>query len=501
MSVDSVKNNFERKLCLILCFLFCLPLFFINVKNSHDWGDDFAQYLLQAKNIVEKKPQIETGYLYNEALSVVAPPAYPAGFPLMLAPVFAWKGNSIKAFSYLVTSLLFLLCITLFIFLTRYFSGLSSLLLVFIFAYNPWTLGSKLEILSDIPFALFLLFATLMYLKSKNSIIQSLLTGIACGILISIRGVGLVFLTAFLLHNAYLFFKLIKTRKAVQSHAERFFVTVGAALAVFFLLNSVLVDVPAGKFLQFYASAYKDNAVGDVMVKNLNHYVAVFEAYFDPPVKKWSFVPFVSKSFALVLLLIGMLYSLLHKRSFIDLLTWSYILLFIFYPYSFGGFRFILPIFPFLVYYMVIGMKQIKINIPLNRKVLVLIGGLFVLLQYRPAVIKLIEERRVVLHGPQESSSKEVFQYIKENIPEHSIIVFTKPKALALYTNRKTFSTVYGQTAEDVNSMLNRLRAEYLLLNNDDDMHDQSLENYILKYPNSIQLIWKNDKFFLYKKS
>ena len=148
---------------------------------------------------------------------------------------------------------------------------------------------------------------------------------------------------------------------------------------------------------------------------------------------------------------------------------------------------------------MTMGMKQVNINIPWGRKKLMMIGGVFVLLQYRPSLVKYIEEQDRVTHGPQEKSSGETFQYIREHIPEQDIIVFTKPKALALYTNRRTFSTVNGQTPDDVKNMLNRLNAKYLLMNNDYDLHDVCMENYLAKYPESVQLIWKNDAFFLYK--
>jgi hypothetical protein len=309
----------------------------------------------------------------------------------------------------------------------------------------------------------------------------------------------MVFILAVIIHQSYEAIIHMRSGKSYRQNIERILFIVGSAAFVYFLLNYILVKVPTGRFLEFYSSPYKKNALGDVIIRNLNYYTAVFEEYFNPYVKKWSFVPYVSKAFALVLTLTGMLYTLLHKRSFIDLLTWIYILLFIFYPYSFGGFRFIVPIFPFLLYYLVIGLSRINISIPAGRKSLIIIGGIVVLLQYRPYITRLIEQRHDVLNGPQEKSSVEAFQYISEHVPENSIIIFTKPKALTLYTNRKTFSTVYGQSADDVKYMIQRIHAEYLLLHNDKDMHDESLENYLAHNPDAVQLTWKNDKFSLYK--
>jgi 4-amino-4-deoxy-L-arabinose transferase-like glycosyltransferase len=481
--------------------LFCVPLFFLNIKDSHDWGDDFAQYILQAKNIVEHKPQTQTGYIYNDALPLVAPPAYPAGFPLMLAGVYTVKGNSIRAFNYLMTVILFFLCLVMFWFFRKYFSGLTSLFLVLIFAYNPWTLGFKTGILSDYPFTLFLLLTAVVYLHGKNSMLIFILTGISCGIMLSIRGVAAVFLVALLLHNAYLIFKNLETAKPARQF-QKPLIILGSAMAVYFLINVVWVHVPTGKFLEFYSRAYERSTVGEIIIQNLNYYVQVFEAYFDPQVEKWIFITFVSKSFSLVLLLTGMAYCLLHKRSFIDLLTWSYILLFIIYPYTAGGFRFILPVFPFLLYYMVIGLKQIHLEIPGNRKILVIAGGLFVLLQYRPEISKIIREQRDIFQGPQEAASAEMFDYIKKNIPENSLVIFKKPKVLVLYTGRRSASTVYYQSSTEVNNMLNLLHAGYLLLNHDQDpeLGDEPLKKYLDENKNATRLIWQNNKFLLYER-
>ena len=66
--------------------LFLIPLFFINIKSSHDWGDDFAQYIHQAKNISEGISQNNTGYVFNSDV-FLGPNAYPTGFPLLLAPI------------------------------------------------------------------------------------------------------------------------------------------------------------------------------------------------------------------------------------------------------------------------------------------------------------------------------------------------------------------------------------------------------------------------------
>ena len=59
------KKIFISNFSYLILILLLLPVFFINVTDSHDWGGDFAQYISQAKNIVEGNPHYETGYIFK----------------------------------------------------------------------------------------------------------------------------------------------------------------------------------------------------------------------------------------------------------------------------------------------------------------------------------------------------------------------------------------------------------------------------------------------------
>ena len=42
-----------KKLLVVLSLLILAAPAFINVRYDHDWGDDFAMYLLEAKKIAQ----------------------------------------------------------------------------------------------------------------------------------------------------------------------------------------------------------------------------------------------------------------------------------------------------------------------------------------------------------------------------------------------------------------------------------------------------------------
>jgi 4-amino-4-deoxy-L-arabinose transferase-like glycosyltransferase len=69
----------------------------VTLTSGHGWGDDWAQYVLHAQNIVNGRAYGDTGYLFNPDNPSIGPPNYPPGLPYVLAPVIALFGFNILA--------------------------------------------------------------------------------------------------------------------------------------------------------------------------------------------------------------------------------------------------------------------------------------------------------------------------------------------------------------------------------------------------------------------
>lgn len=93
----------------IVVIALLVPLLFFNIKNTHDWGDDFAQYLLEAKNIKEGRPISYTNFVENPNY-VLGPNFYPPGFPIIIALTsFDVRNlNLLMSFFFIVHCLLFI---------------------------------------------------------------------------------------------------------------------------------------------------------------------------------------------------------------------------------------------------------------------------------------------------------------------------------------------------------------------------------------------------------
>src|SRR5919198_1130655 len=66
-----------------------------SLRRGHEWGDDFAWYILQAQTILNGTTDqfMQTSTFTNhESTTYVGPLAYPWGYPLILTPAYAIKG-------------------------------------------------------------------------------------------------------------------------------------------------------------------------------------------------------------------------------------------------------------------------------------------------------------------------------------------------------------------------------------------------------------------------
>ncbi|WP_248792124.1 hypothetical protein, partial [Escherichia coli] len=69
---------------------------------------DFAQYLLQTRNIVDGRAQADNGLVFAGTGEHYAVSAYPVGFPLMLAPIYLAAGLQVRPYFFFLSALLLL---------------------------------------------------------------------------------------------------------------------------------------------------------------------------------------------------------------------------------------------------------------------------------------------------------------------------------------------------------------------------------------------------------
>jgi hypothetical protein len=191
-----------------------------SLRRGHEWGDDFAWYILQAKSIVNGAPEefIKiSAFTNNESTTYVGPLAYPWGYPLILAPIYTLTGVNPLALKLpgLFFYAGFLVCLY---FLTKNrLTRTESLLLVSLFAFNPLLIRFLDQILSDIPFLFFsTLSLLLMTQEGKRGALQYVLIGASIFFTTFLRATGVLLLGSFLIIEFFRLWNSHKDREMVK---------------------------------------------------------------------------------------------------------------------------------------------------------------------------------------------------------------------------------------------------------------------------------------------
>ena len=482
-------NKFRYR---IITAILLLPLFFINVKDSHDWGDDFAQYLLQARNIVDGRPQTDNGLLVNIKDPVYAIEAYPVGFPLLISPIYNFSKLSIFPYCILISLILFICGILCFEFFRKRTGEFTSLILTLLFCYNANIIDLKKQILSEIPFTCLLMFLLLWpELNAYKKKYSWIITGILLSYLISIRLAGLAAVVAFAL------FELNKVRLKIdlKERSDQIVKLLFSLLATFFffiLMNHIWFPIKAGGLLSFYSSAFVSHDIQ--AANNLSFYYIVSEFLF-PFYGKW--VP----SFWILIAISGWLIRSIKTPSFSEYFFPIYSILIIFYPYSNAGLRFLLPILPLLLFYSgyficwsfgFFGEKTKWIST----------GILVVALSaYLTPLKGIISTQLTIEDGPEQKESIELFNYLKTKQPT-SAIVFCKARAMSLYSGHSSLYMAKNQSNKEAFVQFHRYNMLYLVVakvNPENKIYDPRLLNFISTYKENYEHVWENGHFDVYK--
>ena len=428
----------KKTIAILVLILFVTALLGTSMfTRGHTWGDDFAAYIGQAQSIVRgdmnnfvKRNAFTVTQSSHEPGHQMGPAAYPWGFPLMLAPVYAFMGINplVMKFPGLLSYLGFLLAF--FYWTKTRFTPAESLLAVSLFGFNPGMLLALDSIGSDIPFLFLSTLAILVadhYTRAGNTRRRrtlAVLTGVSAFAAAIVRTQGLLLLGAVLLWQGIRFLTGRETRRQTVIDA---LITV----ASFGLLwGAVALIFPGGQ--TSYLSLYEDFSMS-IVYRNISQYSLLFGDFFKGlPGSTFIFGLFV------VLFFIGLV-----ARWKDDLLVTLYAGLYLLVLWSWPewqGYRMIVPLLPVFIYFAFWG---IKVLLRLERgkfitqrfvnAFLLLMVATFAIMSGINAYGNLRGGREI--NGPFDPYSMEMYNFIKEQTPPKSVIVFFKPRALRLMTN------------------------------------------------------------------
>ncbi len=468
--------------------LFLIPLFFINIKSSHDWGDDFAQYIHQAKNISEGISQNITGYIFNPDL-FLGPQAYPTGFPLLLAPIIKHYGFNFMVLNYIMTFFLVIASLFGFLFLRKHFSFLAAFFTTLIIAYNPIFLNFKTEIVSDLAFTSFLL-ASIYLIPKNKTIATAILLGLILALLAHIRAIGLLVIFVFLIHE--LFLEIPLKEFSFHRHQKTLISLFSFTLLYILLKFALPCETNYPSFFEFNDLFYRINEHISYNFLALSYFFNIYEP------KTQYFIGVLASASLITFSTLGYFYEWKeHRFNFINLFVLVYIASIAVFQFGDTGLRFISPILFFIFYYAILAIKKVLQPFNLNYKLASSVFGLILLFSYKPTIEKIIENQNIIVDGPCTDSSFETFSFIKSLQLTNEVIVFDKPRALALFTNTKSVALKNDLNKVELKKQLQKFKAKYVLLNS--HFSNEALSFYLVSDTINNQLVFTNSEYKLFK--
>jgi hypothetical protein len=482
---------------LVLAIL-SIPLFFLNICELHSWGDDFSQYIKEAQNIATGRPYYESNYMFNPYNPAYAPPQYPPGFPLMLAPIIKIWGLSFKAMGYYTAVLVVALMFSLYAFFRKHTGTVAAICLAVALSYSNEILDLKRFVLADIPCLIFITLYLAVRVSDTFSWRRIALLVLLAVCAAQVRSQAIFLVAAEGIYALYMLAAdYLKNKKANWKAVQPYLAIVAGVMIVNFILNELVFATPHSTTV-FYNNFIK-NAMGAgkrrTFIEYLGYSINTAKGYFHYDSYQALVKAFgtIVEDAGLTLCILGLALRLRKGLQMEDIFVAIMAGLIIFYPVRDP--RYFLPAAPVLYLYCYTALRALLPLLTTWDKRLMAAGlTLFYLCSGWTTFVAAVHPD---LKGtiPQQND-KQAFEYIKEHVGTNDIIVFTKPRALTLFTNKKSINMSWQTLPIENKHYFDSLQVKYMLIV--DGLDDQYFKDYLDKTQHPISSVRIADKYTLY---
>lgn len=467
--------------------------YLLTIRQGHFWGDDYSVYIQNAKNIVDGVDYNTTSYLY--LAPYIGPGAYPPIFPIFLAPVYWAFGMNLTAMKVEVI-LAFLFSLWLLIQLLKgYLSIKQQIILLAMIGLNPlfWSIKDRIQseplFLATVNLSIYLV---CQFYKSgaggTTRLAYILATGISFYLSYGTRSVGLLLLPCLVLYDVF------RNRRLSWPS----FYTVGVVMVTIALVllqsfalqraHSYIEQVQPGSqhFLYNWMVFIRDN---------IARYTFSMTELWD---NVYSKLPRIGLTILMsILAMIGFIIQAKRKVTFQELFVGLYAVCIVIVPMT-GGIRYMLPIVPFYMFYSLQGIKALPEKNGL-RNIIIVIVGASVIATY--AANYSTQNYKEIPNGITKTEAIEFFEYVKKQTNENDVIIFNKPRALALFTSRKSSFFPLKQDDNGVWQYFKSINATHVVVGPDTlEPHEQVfIREFVSRNANFFRQVYANADFKIYR--
>lgn len=419
MKLNSILKNIEYILLFIIVSVSAILVFFC-IHDGHDWSGDYALYIEQTQAIFNGS--IDTLYEVNKystdrAYRVQGPYLYPMGFPILLALPYSFFGMNFIALK-LFCALFFLGALPLYFYLFKasfeqYFYALC---IVIFIAFHIGYIAFCDNVLSDLPFFFFCAL-TFLQLQRSTTIVNQFLVGVLVFFTYYIRDVGIIFIPTLMVYQFQLLFLEKRKEKNYRYYLVPYFVFV-----FLYFLNDYFM--PKGNSNHY--DLLWNKLSFEMVIDNLVYYCELFSSVF-----------FIKIELLLLLSIPLLLGIFANWKQHLHFIAFALLLLFIYIIWpAHQGVRFVFPIIPFMLYFIVKGFLFMVAYLRIHHRYLA-VSFLLILIFLTYNSLQFVD-----LYSKRNSNvaynadTKIMYAYILKQLPEKEIIGFEKPRILRLFTGR-----------------------------------------------------------------
>lgn len=484
---------------LFICVMLVISTVYLaTFYPDQRWGDDFAQYIAQAANLARGQDMSQTGYIYNRYTPALGPKAYPPGFPVLLAPVYALFGLDIRAFQVEILILQLLALVVAYLLFRREVSPQTALILLIMMGLSPYLINFKRDVMSDVPFMLFcigfLLWVEWRRERSEFRHTDALIAALIAFLCYLIRTVGFATLAALAVSD------LLRTRRL-----SRFTIWTIIYVIPMVIVGRLLFGGGQESYLDQFANYDPITPAWNLywyVLGALNPFMAGPTISFT----QYLGIPFLWAA-SIILIIYGVYRRGRQSNLLLELFFVFYIAIILIWP-SWQEMRFLYPVVPLFLLYAGFGLEGILAWIsrrisPQVMKAGALLIGLGILAIYSVRSVDVIREETLLESGPYTPSAQSLFAFVREQTAPEAVFIFYKPRALALYTDRHSSTYPTGQSGDVSVAYLDEIGASYAILDKFATLEDagpnKSLATLIEDQPGAFKIAFSNEQFDVYE--
>jgi hypothetical protein len=204
------------------------------------------------------------------------------------------------------------------------------------------------------------------------------------------------------------------------------------------------------------------------------------------------------------LALAGYVEQLRRRITFRELFAAGYAAVLLLWP-SYQGEHYLLPFYPLYLFYAFLGLRHpwLARRVRLQQAIAGVLA-LAIAVTYGMRLSRI--ERSPLPEGIAKRESQELFENVRKLARPGDLVVFVKPRAMALFTGRKSMSYHQAARDEDLWTSLAQHGAKWLVVVENDEAlkpdefpeRMQYLREFVQRNPTRLEPVYRNRDFSLY---